>query len=136
MSVGTHAETAVPGAGGVVLRGSEVLMVRYRSGQWAFPKGHLEEAETPEQAAVREVNEETGVAARVLAALSPTRYTNDRGEAREIAWFLMSADGQKGELEDTFSEGGFYLIDIALACLDFEADRALLAEALKLRATL
>ena len=121
----------VPGAGGVVLRGDEVLMVRYRSGQWAFPKGHLEGAETPEAAAVREVREETGVAASIALALSPTRYTNDRGEKREIHWFLMTADNTVGALEDTFSEGGFYNVAEARARLDFEADRALLAEALR-----
>ena len=130
-----------PGAGGVVLRGGKeghaVLLVRYRSGQWAFPKGHLEAGETAQQAAVREVQEEGGVLARIVAPLSLTRYTNDRGEAREIAWFLMLAEDNQleGIIEDTFSEGGFMAVSEAREQLAFEPDRALLAEALRLMET-
>ena len=44
---------------------------RLRSGAlvWSLPKGHIEQGETPEQAAVREVREETGITARVLKDL-------------------------------------------------------------------
>ena len=37
------------------------LVIRDRYGQWGFPKGHLEHGESSEQAALREVNEETGL---------------------------------------------------------------------------
>lgn len=131
----------VPGAGGVVLRGGapglQVLLVRYHSGTWTFPKGHLEAGETSAQAALREVQEETGVRARVVSALPDTHYTNDRGEARRIAWFLMepeasTASSADTELEDTFSEGGFFGSAEASARLSFAEDRALLTQALTL----
>ena len=117
--------------------GHAVLLVRYRSGHWAFPKGHLEAGETSQQAAVREVQEEGGVLARIVAPLSSTRYTNDRGEAREIEWFLMLAEDNQPEgiIEDTFSEGGFMAVSEAREQLAFEPDRALLAEALRLLET-
>ena len=127
-----HEAPPVPGAGGVVLRGPHVLMVRYKSGAWAFPKGHLESGETPQQAALREVQEETGVAAQVVAPLSTTRYTNDRLEAREIHWFLMTtSDTSAASLEDTFGEGGFVETGEASQRLSYPEDRALLAEALE-----
>ncbi|WP_161883769.1 NUDIX hydrolase [Deinococcus alpinitundrae] len=127
----------VPGAGGVVLRGDaarpEALLVRYReSGTWGFPKGHLEAGETPQQAAVREVQEETGVRAQIVAALPDTSYTNNRGEARHITWFMMSAEAGDTELEDTFSGGGFFDITEASTRLSFAEDRALLDQALTL----
>ena len=128
----------VPGAGGVVLRGGadspQVLLVRYRSGTWAFPKGHLEAGETSLEAAQREVHEETGVRAQVRGALPATTYTNDRGEARRIDWFLMAAevDGTDTQLEDTFSEGGFFGSAEATDRLSFAEDRDLLAQALAL----
>lgn len=132
----------IPGAGGVVLRGDaarpEALLVRYRqSGTWAFPKGHLETGETPQQAAVREVLEETGVRAQVVAALPETSYTNDRGEARRIAWFMMSAETGPGstagpQLEDTFSGGGFLGVAEVSIRLSFAEDRALLDQAVTL----
>ena len=48
-------------AGGLVVRGASILLISTQSGRrWQLPKGHIEEGETPEQAAVREVREETG----------------------------------------------------------------------------
>jgi 8-oxo-dGTP pyrophosphatase MutT (NUDIX family) len=53
-------------AGGVVVRktpaGFDVLMIQDHKGKWTFPKGHVEEDEKPEVAAVRETEEETGIA--------------------------------------------------------------------------
>ncbi len=52
-------------AGGLVYRernGSfEVVMIKDSYGRWTFPKGHLEPNETPEEAALREIAEETGL---------------------------------------------------------------------------
>ncbi len=52
-------------AGGVVFRrdGSETLFLLIRDSyrNWGFPKGHLEEGEQPDSAALREVTEETGL---------------------------------------------------------------------------
>lgn len=57
-------------AGGVVLRTIEgephVLLIRDPYRKWGLPKGHLEEGEAPEDAAVREVEEETGLSGIVL----------------------------------------------------------------------
>jgi 8-oxo-dGTP pyrophosphatase MutT (NUDIX family) len=50
--------------------------------EWCLPKGHLENGETPEQAAVREIEEETGIRGRVLLPLGTIDY-----------WF--SADGRR-----------------------------------------
>ena len=52
-------------AGGVVVRDGQVLVVhRPRYDDWSLPKGKLEDGETWEDAALREVHEETGVACR------------------------------------------------------------------------
>jgi mutator protein MutT len=48
-------------AGGYVLNEQEELLVFYRRGSWDLPKGKIDPGETPEQAAVREVQEETGL---------------------------------------------------------------------------
>ena len=42
------------------------LLLHYPSGQWGFPKGHVEEGETELEAAKRELKEETGLSANVL----------------------------------------------------------------------
>lgn len=52
-------------AGAIIFRkeGSETLylLLKYRSGHWEFPRGHIEAGETEEQAARREIEEETGI---------------------------------------------------------------------------
>ena len=124
--------TPVLGAGGVVFGPAGVLLVRYRSGAWAFPKGHVEAGETLAQAAVREVQEEGGVSAHIAAALSPTCYTNDRREQRQIHWYAMHTTSTRSALEDTFAEGGFFAPEQAAQMLSYPEDRQLLQDALAL----
>lgn len=60
-----HRTTEERSAGGVVVRHREgvphVLVIRDPYKNWGLPKGHIESDETPDQAAVREVGEETGL---------------------------------------------------------------------------
>ncbi len=128
----TPPSTPILGAGGVVFGPLGVLLLRYRSGAWAFPKGHVEAGETLEQAAVREVQEEGGVSAHIAAALAPTRYTNDRGEQRQIHWYAMQTISTRPVLEDTFAEGGFFAPEQAGQMLSYPEDRHLLLQALAL----
>ena len=73
---GDHALSGrVTHAGGVVWRRvdgrNEYLLARALrpSNAWVFPKGHLEDGETSEQAAVRETREETGIDATIVVPL-------------------------------------------------------------------
>lgn len=87
-------------AGGVVIRQNnegfqEVLLVQQSEHKgWGFPKGHMDPGETPEQTALREVEEETGVCGRILQKLVPTYYSfvNKKGKTidKTVHWFLMS----------------------------------------------
>ncbi len=69
-------------AGGLVVdnpvspRRAVLIAHRLRGGRlaWTLPKGHVEKGESHEQTAVREVREETGLTARVLAPLGVTDY--------------------------------------------------------------
>lgn len=68
---------------------------------WSLPKGHLEEGETAEDAAVREVQEETGISGRVVAPLGSIDYwfvAEDRRIHKTVHHFLLEAFG--GELSD------------------------------------
>ena len=69
----------VVSAGGVVLRvvegNLEVLLIAIKEGRvWSLPKGQVEVGERYPQTALREVKEETGIEARILASLGSIRY--------------------------------------------------------------
>ncbi len=84
---------AITHAGGVVRRvidgRREYLLVQTRSPshEWVFPKGHIEPGEAAERAAIREVREEAGVDAKIVAPLGELRL--DIGTA---AMFLMTCN--------------------------------------------
>lgn len=68
---------------------------------WSLPKGHIESGETAEQAAIREVAEETGITGSVMATLGSIDYwfvADDRRVHKTVHHFLMRALG--GELSD------------------------------------
>ncbi len=68
---------------------------------WSLPKGHLEAGETPAQAAVREVEEETGISGRVLAPLGDIDFwfvADGKRIHKTVHHYLLLAQG--GELSD------------------------------------
>ena len=90
-------------AGGLVYRFAhgepEVLVIDDAYGYVALPKGHVEEGELLEEAALREISEETGVAGRIVAPLAAVTYSfSHRGvtEQKKAHYFLVEALG--GEL--------------------------------------
>ena len=84
----------VRAAGGVVRRRTKngrneyALVHRPRYDDWSLPKGKLEPGETDEETAEREVEEETGVRARLLDELSPTRYPDRKGRVKQVRYWL------------------------------------------------
>ncbi len=113
-------------AGGVIVRWQgevpHVLLIRDGYRQWGFPKGHLEDGETPDAAALREVQEETGLDHLVLGPRLPT-----------IDWFFRA----RGRLIHKYCH--FYLIESPSGETAPQADEGItacrwvpLAEALEL----
>ncbi len=92
----------VKAAGGVVESESGAILMMTRKGWRDLPKGHIDEGESSEEAAVREVQEETGLAeVAIVAPLCTTRHFHrayGRWEMKQTEWFLMHAPGQEPEL--------------------------------------
>jgi 8-oxo-dGTP diphosphatase len=84
-------------AGGVVWRpgpaGPEVLLVhRPRYDDWSLPKGKLDPGESFEEAARREVLEETGVSVELGEELTSVRYRDNKGRPKLVRYWVMTAD--------------------------------------------
>jgi diadenosine hexaphosphate hydrolase (ATP-forming) len=120
----------VEGAGGVVFnKAGLVLVLGHRNGTWVFPKGHIDPGETHIVAAIREVEEESGVLSICLdeRITYQTRYKNVRKEERVITWFLLTSNAEDVILrEATFPKGGFYSKEKVHKKLTFDEDKALL----------
>ncbi len=87
---------------------------------WSLPKGHLEAGESPEQAAVREVFEETGIHGNIVASLGTIDFwfmADDRRIHKTVHHFVLEAYG--GLLSDEDAE----VVEVAWVPLDEVADR-------------
>jgi 8-oxo-dGTP diphosphatase len=77
-------------AGGVVVRDGRVAVVhRPRYDDWSLPKGKLDPGESFEEAALREIEEETGLRCRLEEELEPAHYLS-RGLPKIVRWWRMT----------------------------------------------
>ena len=119
-------------AGVIAIREGRCLAIR-RGREWAFAKGHLDQGESPEEAAVREVLEETGLEVRVLRAIGFTRYEfwgpKSQRNTKRVEWFVGAVIGGKLRLEAIFEEARFLEEAEAQRVLTHDADREMAARA-------
>jgi len=77
------------------VREGRVLVVhRNRYDDWSLPKGKLEPGESWEQAALREVEEETGLVCAIGEEVGRTHYPLGAGREKEVRYFAMSSSGE------------------------------------------
>ena len=118
----------VHAAGGVPWRhaadGSlEVVVVhRPRYDDWSFPKGKLDPGETFEQAAVRELAEETGYAVDLGAELPAVTYLDRTGRSKVVRWWAVTVLGGAFAPNDEVDQLAWMPVDAAAAILTYDAD--------------
>lgn len=124
--------TPAAGAAAVVVRGRELLLVRrgiepYR-GDWGFPAGYQEYGESPEEAAVRETEEETGLRIRICRVLAVC-YTRDdpRKRANLIIYLAQPVAGVLRAADDA-TDARFFSLDDLPERIAFENNRKILAQ--------
>jgi 8-oxo-dGTP pyrophosphatase MutT (NUDIX family) len=128
-------------AGGVVVRFFEgrphILLIRDPYRKWGLPKGHLEPGESPAQAAVREVTEETGLEAVVVGAeigrIDWTFRVGRRRIHKYCRFFLMtSSEGDPRPLEaEGISEVRWFPAEEAERTVTYDNARAMIRRALE-----
>jgi 8-oxo-dGTP pyrophosphatase MutT (NUDIX family) len=120
----------VEAAGGVVVRDGTVLLVhRPRYDDWTLPKGKLDAGESFENAALREVEEETGLRCTLGRELPSTRYEVD-GRPKLVRYWLMAPRGEAPFVPNDETDDLCWLDPSeALALLSYDRDRDVLAAA-------
>jgi 8-oxo-dGTP pyrophosphatase MutT (NUDIX family) len=123
---------AVRAAGGVVTRRSgegelEVVIVhRVSYGDWTFPKGKLHDGESEDEAAVREVEEETRLRCSLGRELGSTRYHDSRGRPKTVRYWEMSVVDGELEPANEIDAARWSPLEEARSLLTYERDVALL----------
>ncbi|MCZ4407376.1 NUDIX domain-containing protein [Cryomorphaceae bacterium 1068] len=89
----------IEAAGGLVHNENNEYLLIFRKGKWDLPKGKIDEGETPEQAALREVEEECGVSdLKIGEALAPSYHTYEQDGVRILKktyWYDMTSAQQE-----------------------------------------
>jgi phosphohistidine phosphatase SixA/8-oxo-dGTP pyrophosphatase MutT (NUDIX family) len=125
----------VRAAGGIVLKGegegrSVALVHRPRYDDWSFPKGKLIDGEDDETAALREVEEETGLRCRIGPSVGSVMYRDRRGRPKVVRYFRMDADVGSFVPTGEVDELRWVPVDQAGDLLSYAHDRNLLRRVL------
>lgn len=118
----------IEAAGGVVERDGLIAIVhRPRYDDWSLPKGKLDKNESSERAALREVQEETGLSCQLIEELDPVSYTDNRGRPKNVRYWRMKVLSGEFEVNDEVDELRWLSKADALELLSYEHDRELVA---------
>ena len=122
----------VRAAGGLVSRigesGVEVLVVhRPRYDDWSIPKGKVEPGERDEEAALREVEEETGYQCSLSDEIATVRYIDRKGRNKQVRFWKMAVIGEiEWAPNDEVDLRRWISPSVAATLLTYDTDRALL----------
>lgn len=126
-------------AGGVVIFGNAILLLKKYNGDWVLPKGKVEVDEDFKQAAIREVFEEGGVKGRIVKYIGKIHYSfrNNREECqvvnKTVHWFLMVTRSMEctPQRKEGFIDARFVHINRAAKLAKYEDERSIIRKAIQ-----
>jgi 8-oxo-dGTP pyrophosphatase MutT (NUDIX family) len=137
---GTSTNRTEFSAGGVVVRGRDVIVIvpikrdAHGNRVLGLPKGHPDGAETPEEAAIREVTEETGVTAELIEKLGDVHYEYERRGgrvAKRVAFYLFEyRSGDVADHDHEIEDARWMPLEEAAGALSYEGEQEMVRRAL------
>ncbi len=126
-------------AGGVVVFGNAILLLRKFNGDWVLPKGRVEAGESLMQTALREVEEESGSRGKIIdyigkAEYSYKNYKYNKRVDKTVHWYLMVTNSMETvpQKSEGFIEVVFVHKDRAGELLRYDDERQIIEKALKM----
>jgi 8-oxo-dGTP pyrophosphatase MutT (NUDIX family) len=133
-------------AGGIIFnKQGQVLLIRNmamrdpKKSYWGFPKGHIQEGESSQEAAVREVKEETGVEVSVIKKIGDSRYVFTLPATGEkifkvVVMFAMNYEaGEVKFQEEELLDAKWFTPEDAMVLLSFSKDKEMFKKALEIK---
>ena len=128
-------------AGGIVYYdaggdGPVYLLMSNRKGYWEFPKGHVDQGETEEEAAIREVREETGlndvkIVSGFKVKIKYTYSKDGKKYPKEVVFFLMKAEPKRVEVSEEHTGYVWLKYEDAIKKISYDNARKVLEKAHK-----
>jgi 8-oxo-dGTP diphosphatase len=132
-------EPLVRAAGGVIRRRDEngnfqlAVVHRPKYDDWSLPKGKVDQGESDEQAALREVEEETGLRCKLGPEVGTTRYRDAKGRPKQVRYWHMdpveTREAPEFRPNDEIDELRWCSAADAGKLLSYDHDRKLIADA-------
>lgn len=112
-----------------------ILLLKHNAGHWSFPKGHVEEDETEEQTALREIKEETNLDVTIDKGFRRvSTYSPKEGVMKDVIFFIAklkedAADEKAQECE--IQELDWFSYEDAINTITYDNDKNILKQAIK-----
>lgn len=127
-------------AGGVIFRtnnnSTEIALVAVKGGKvWCLPKGIVDRGERPEETAVREVREETGLKGRIKDKVGEISYwyyiKGENARCRKTVHFYLMEylNGSTKDHDAEVDDASWFLLDEALKKVSYKGDKEIIEKA-------
>lgn len=117
-------------------KGWQVLLVKHQAGHWAFPKGHVDPGESAQQAAIRELEEETGLSIESFLSEKSfqERYRYSLGKEtidKTVTYYLAKVSGTPRPQRKEIAECSWISLSDAVGKITFEEAKQLCRQVLQ-----
>lgn len=126
-------------AGGVVVFGNALLLLRKFNGDWVLPKGRVEKGETLKETALREVLEESGVKGNIRKYIGEITYNYNNYKRnlkveKVVYWYLMETKSMEcvPQKSEGFIEAKFIHMDRAEEYAKYQDEKIIIKKAINM----
>ena len=118
--------------GCIIINDGKVLLVKHNIGHWDFPKGHVEEGETEEETARREVKEETNLDVEIdISKRYINEYYTDKGNHKTVVLFVAKKIGGEEKNQEEINELKWIPLQDAIDVITYDNTKELFKKVLQ-----